>query len=100
MTSSRRHHLKVTSTLSFFSVCPPAPSLPHSLFHPSLSLSFAVVQSLMLQIAANWIEQEKKDLEETKETYMAENCPAPDLGGDQAALMVRTGAEGESGTQV
>lgn len=49
----------------------------------------------MLQIAANWIEQEKKDLEETKETYMADNCPAPDLGGDQAALMVRTGAEGE-----
>lgn len=61
----------------------------------SLSLSFAVVQSLMLQIAATWIEQEKKDLEVTKETYMADNCPAPDLGGDQAALMVRTGAEGE-----
>ncbi|XP_075884901.1 troponin I, fast skeletal muscle-like [Nelusetta ayraudi] len=45
------------------------------------------LKSLMLQIAATWIEQEKKDLEVTKETYMADNCPAPDLGGDQAALM-------------
>lgn len=91
MTSSRRHHLKVTTALSFFSVCPPARLPPHSLFHPSLSLylSFAVVQSLMLQIAANWIEQEKKDIEEAKEAYMAENCPTPDLCGDQAALMVR-----------
>lgn len=44
----------------------------------------------MLQIAANWIEQEKKDIEEAKEAYMAENCPTPDLSGDQAALMVRT----------
>lgn len=47
------------------------------------------LQSLMLQIAANWIEQEKKDIEAAKEAYMAENCPTPDLGGDQAALMVR-----------
>lgn len=43
----------------------------------------------MLQIAANWIEQEKKDIEEAKEAYMAENCPTPDLSGDQNALMVR-----------
>lgn len=49
----------------------------------------------MLQIAANWIEQEKKDIEEAKEAYMAENCPAPDLSGDQAALMVGTGVEDE-----
>lgn len=43
----------------------------------------------MLQIAANWIEQEKKDIEAAKEAYMAENCPTPDMSGDQAALMVR-----------
>lgn len=49
----------------------------------------------MLQIAANWIEQEKKDIEEAKEAYMAENCPTPDVSGDQAALMVGTGVEGE-----
>lgn len=48
----------------------------------------------MLQIAANWIEQEKKDIEEAKEAYMEENCPAPDLCGDQAALMVRMGRAG------
>lgn len=43
----------------------------------------------MLQIAANWIVQEKKDLEATKKAYMAEHCPSPNLSGDQAALMVR-----------
>lgn len=43
----------------------------------------------MLQIAANWIEQEKKDIAMAKEAYMDENCPFPDLSGDQAALMVR-----------
>lgn len=43
----------------------------------------------MLQIAANWIEQEKKDIAAAKEAYMAENCPAPDLNGDMAALTVR-----------
>lgn len=47
------------------------------------------LQSLILQIALNWIEQEKKEIEAAKETYMAEQCPAPDLSGDQAALMVR-----------
>ncbi|XP_039988255.1 troponin I, fast skeletal muscle-like [Xiphias gladius] len=45
------------------------------------------LKSLMLQIAANWIEQENKEIEEAKEGYMAENCPTPDLSGDQAALM-------------
>ncbi|XP_071400777.1 troponin I, fast skeletal muscle-like [Centroberyx affinis] len=45
------------------------------------------LKSLMLQIAATWLENEKKELEEAKEAYMAENCPAPDLDGDQAALM-------------
>ncbi|XP_008279953.1 troponin I, fast skeletal muscle-like isoform X3 [Stegastes partitus] len=45
------------------------------------------LKSLMLQIAANWIEQEKKDIEAAKEAYMAENCPPPDLSGDQNALM-------------
>lgn len=43
----------------------------------------------MLQIAATWIEQEKTDVAAAKEAYMAENCPAPVLGGDQATLMVR-----------
>lgn len=50
---------------------------------------FFSLQSLMLQIAASWIEQEKKDIAVAKEAYMAENCPNPDLSGDQAALMVR-----------
>ena len=42
----------------------------------------------MLQIAAGWIEQEKKDIIVAKEAYINENCPKPDLSGDQAALMV------------
>ncbi|XP_019934698.1 troponin I, fast skeletal muscle-like [Paralichthys olivaceus] len=45
------------------------------------------LKSLMLQIAATWIEQEKKDIEAMKEAYMAENCPSPDLNQDQATLM-------------
>ncbi|XP_029697103.1 troponin I, fast skeletal muscle-like [Takifugu rubripes] len=45
------------------------------------------LKSLMLQIAANWLEQEAKEIAEAKEAYMAEKCPAPDLSGDQAALM-------------
>ncbi|XP_019737306.1 troponin I, fast skeletal muscle-like [Hippocampus comes] len=45
------------------------------------------LKSLMLQIAANWIEQEKKDLEVAKEVYMAETCPNPDLSGDMASLV-------------
>ncbi len=56
------------------------------MLHVHLSAS---LQSLMLQIAASWIEQEKKDIEAAKETYMADSCPAPDLSGDQAARMVR-----------
>lgn len=43
----------------------------------------------MLQIAANWIQQETKDIAAAKQAYMAEHCPAPNLSGDQAALMVR-----------
>ncbi|KAF3706087.1 Troponin I, fast skeletal muscle Troponin I, fast-twitch isoform [Channa argus] len=45
------------------------------------------LKSLILQIALTWLEQEKKDNVSAKEAYMAENCPAPDLSGDQAALM-------------
>jgi len=44
------------------------------------------LKSLILQIAANWLEQEKKDLIKSKEDYMAENCPNPSMSGDQAAL--------------
>ena len=47
------------------------------------------LQSLMLQIAAAWIVQEKKDAVVIKETYMAETCPVPEVNVDQAALMVR-----------
>lgn len=43
----------------------------------------------MLQIAANWIAQEEKSIAAAKEAYMAEQCQAPSLRGDQAALMVR-----------
>ncbi|XP_051237057.1 troponin I, fast skeletal muscle-like [Dicentrarchus labrax] len=45
------------------------------------------LKSLMLQIAAGWLEQEATDIAAAKEAYMAENCAAPDLGGDQAALV-------------
>uniref|UniRef100_A0A3Q0SFC3 Troponin I type 2b (skeletal, fast), tandem duplicate 2 n=1 Tax=Amphilophus citrinellus TaxID=61819 RepID=A0A3Q0SFC3_AMPCI len=45
------------------------------------------LKSLILQIAMNWLEQEKKEVEATKTAYMAEHCPAPDMSGDQAALM-------------
>ncbi|KAG8012383.1 Troponin I [Nibea albiflora] len=45
------------------------------------------VQSLILQIAQNWLDQEKKEAEAAKEAYMAENCPPPELSGDQNALM-------------
>lgn len=44
----------------------------------------------MLQIAANWIEQETAEIAAAKEAHLAETCPAPDLSGDQAALMVKT----------
>ncbi|CAB1414624.1 unnamed protein product [Pleuronectes platessa] len=45
------------------------------------------LKSLMLQIAARWLEQETTDLAAAKEAYMAENCPAPNLSGDQATLV-------------
>lgn len=48
----------------------------------------SVLQSLMLQIAQSWIENEKKELVVVKQNYMAEQCPPPNLSGDQAALMV------------
>uniref|UniRef100_A0A669E732 Troponin I2, fast skeletal type n=1 Tax=Oreochromis niloticus TaxID=8128 RepID=A0A669E732_ORENI len=50
-------------------------------------MMISVLQSLILQIAMNWIEQEKKETDVAKEAYMAEHCPPPDLSGDQAALM-------------
>ncbi|TDH09797.1 hypothetical protein EPR50_G00092460 [Perca flavescens] len=45
------------------------------------------LKSLILSIAAGWLEQEKKDLVAAKAAYMSENCPAPSMSGDQAALM-------------
>ncbi|XP_070686105.1 troponin I, fast skeletal muscle-like [Pempheris klunzingeri] len=45
------------------------------------------LKSLILQIAQNWLDQEVKDNVAAKEAYMAQNCPAPELSGDQAALM-------------
>lgn len=56
-------------------------------------------QSLILQIALNWIEQEKKETEAAKAAYMAEHCPSPDLSGDQSALMVRAAARSQRETQ-
>lgn len=53
------------------------------------------VQSLILQIAQNWLEQEKTEQEEAKVAYMSEHCPAPDLSGDQAALMVSPAVRGQ-----
>ncbi|XP_004566236.1 troponin I, fast skeletal muscle [Maylandia zebra] len=45
------------------------------------------LKSLMLQIAANLLEQEAAEIIVTKEAYLAENCAALDLSRDQAALM-------------
>uniref|UniRef100_A0A8C2X652 Troponin I type 2a (skeletal, fast), tandem duplicate 2 n=1 Tax=Cyclopterus lumpus TaxID=8103 RepID=A0A8C2X652_CYCLU len=42
---------------------------------------------VILQIAATWLEQEAGENVAAKEAYMAERCSAPDLSGDQAALM-------------
>ncbi|XP_070827714.1 troponin I, fast skeletal muscle-like [Chaetodon trifascialis] len=44
------------------------------------------LKSLMLQIAANWLEQEAAEIAAAKEAYMAEKCPSPDLSADQATL--------------
>lgn len=52
-----------------------------------------VLQSVILQIAQTWLEQEKKDDEAAKAAYMSEHCPVPDMSGDQAALMVRVTSE-------
>lgn len=51
--------------------------------------SWFVLQSVILQIAQTWLEEEAKENEAIKAAYMAEHCPSPNLGGDQAALMVR-----------
>ncbi|XP_013874808.1 troponin I, fast skeletal muscle isoform X2 [Austrofundulus limnaeus] len=40
------------------------------------------LKSLVLQIAAKWLEQEKIDVAAAKEAYLAEHCPEPDLSGD------------------
>ncbi|XP_037622377.1 troponin I, fast skeletal muscle-like [Sebastes umbrosus] len=45
------------------------------------------LKSLILQIAANWLEQEASELKAAKEAYMAEKCATPDMSGDQASLM-------------
>uniref|UniRef100_A0A8C6S825 Troponin I n=1 Tax=Neogobius melanostomus TaxID=47308 RepID=A0A8C6S825_9GOBI len=45
------------------------------------------LKSLILQIATGWLEQEKVEAAAAKEAHMNENCPAPDMSGDQAALM-------------
>jgi len=45
------------------------------------------LKSLMLSIAASWLETEKKEIEDAKAAYMNEMAPAPDMNGDQAALM-------------
>ncbi|XP_034390851.1 troponin I, fast skeletal muscle-like [Cyclopterus lumpus] len=45
------------------------------------------LKSVILQIAATWLEQEAGENVAAKEAYMAERCSAPDLSGDQAALM-------------
>ncbi|XP_024137927.1 troponin I, fast skeletal muscle [Oryzias melastigma] len=47
------------------------------------------LKSVILQVAQSMLEQEKADIEAAKEAYMAEHCPTPETGGDQAALMVR-----------
>ncbi|XP_075884900.1 troponin I, fast skeletal muscle-like [Nelusetta ayraudi] len=44
------------------------------------------LKSLMLQIAATWLEQEATEMAAAKEAYMEENCPAPDLSADMAAM--------------
>ncbi|XP_013874810.1 troponin I, fast skeletal muscle [Austrofundulus limnaeus] len=40
------------------------------------------LKSLILSIAATWLEQEKKDIVAAKEAYLAEKCPPPDMSGD------------------
>ncbi|XP_068459979.1 troponin I, fast skeletal muscle-like [Clinocottus analis] len=45
------------------------------------------LKSVMLQIAATWIEQEKKEIVVAKQAYMSANCPSANTSGNQAALM-------------
>lgn len=88
MTSSRRHHLKVKQQSDCSVTCCSMHNHSKRLCWRGVSMLLRL-QSLILQIALNWLEQEKKDNEVAKAAYMAENCPSPDLSGDQAALMVR-----------
>ncbi|TNN48804.1 Troponin I, fast skeletal muscle [Liparis tanakae] len=45
------------------------------------------LKSLMLQIAAKWIQEDKEEITAAKLAYMADNCPSPNRSGDQAALI-------------
>ncbi|XP_057693584.1 troponin I, fast skeletal muscle-like [Corythoichthys intestinalis] len=45
------------------------------------------LKSLILQIAAKWLEQEASNIASTKAAHISESCPAPDLRGDQASLV-------------
>ncbi|XP_028305163.1 troponin I, fast skeletal muscle-like [Gouania willdenowi] len=45
------------------------------------------LKSVMLQIAAGLLETETKEIAAAKDAHLGEACPAPDLNGDQAALM-------------
>jgi len=45
------------------------------------------LKSLMLQIAAAWLEQEVAEATAAKEAHMEEHCASPDLSVDQAALI-------------
>lgn len=90
MTSSRRHHLKVNKDYEIKLSSSAAEYVwVQTIKHETCLMMISVLQSLILQIAMNWIEQEKKETETAKQAYMAEHCSPPDLSGDQAALMVR-----------
>lgn len=73
-----------------------APLTEFSISVQIFKIKWYVLQSMMLQIAASWIEQEKMETEAAKEAYMAENCPAPDLSGDHAVLLVRRASLGRT----
>ncbi|KAI9532608.1 hypothetical protein NQZ68_030550 [Dissostichus eleginoides] len=45
------------------------------------------LKSLILTIAAKWLDEEKAADIAAKEAYMAEHCVKPSMSGDQAALM-------------
>ncbi|XP_051917297.1 troponin I, fast skeletal muscle-like [Hippocampus zosterae] len=45
------------------------------------------LKSVILSIAATWIEQEKRELAVAKQNYLAEVCAKPSFGGNQTALM-------------